>query len=168
MISYDLDRDLCALQPVLPVLEGFNYGEGLFVRYPVVPFCRVHGPQVEGDGVVLSVSSPPLAEDGAVCIVGGIGFHAVPDVRVWVREYRGRGNYVFEGLEGFLFLLSPPPRVVVLGEVMEGSGNVCEVLYETAVEVTEPDELSDSSDFGGWLPFLYHSALIFVHAKPIT
>jgi len=168
VVGYDFDRDLGSFQQVSPVLECFYNGKGLLIRDPVVLLSRVHGPQVEGNGVVLQVCGPFLAEDGPVGIVGGISFHLVSDVRVWVGKYWGGGYYVFECLECHFFFGCPCPRAVVFCEVMEGPGDVCKSLDEVAVKVAKPNEFTYSLDFGGRLPFTNGTTLVFVHPESIT
>ena len=117
--------------------------------------------------MVFQVCGPLLTEDGSVGVIGGIGFHPVSDVRVWVGKYWGGGNYVFEGLEHCFFSGCPCPWAVVFCEVMEGSGNVCEPLDEASVEVAEPDEFLYALDLGGGFPFVDCTALVLVHAEPV-
>ena len=118
--------------------------------------------------MVFLVCSPLLAEDGPVGVVGGIGIHLVSKVGVWVGEYRGGGYYVLEGLECRFFFGHPHPWAVILCEVVEGSGDVCESFDKAPVEVAEPNEFSHTPDLGGGFPFADRTAFVFIHVEPVT
>ena len=51
---------------------------------------------------------------------------------------------------------------------MGGLGDVRKSLDEVLVEVAEPDEFPYTPDLGGGFPFTDCTALVFVHAEPVT
>ena len=58
--------------------------------------------------------------------------------------------------------------MVVFGEVVEGSHDLCEVSDEPLVEVAEPDEFSDPPYLGGRLPLTDCVAFVLIHLEPIS
>ena len=58
-------------------------------------------------------------------------------ILVWLNKDRGQHDEVFKLLEGILVIFSPSPHLSLLCELMEGFGNMQEVLDEASVEVVE-------------------------------
>jgi len=51
---------------------------------------------------------------------------------------------------------------------VEESCDFREVLDESLVEVTEPDEFLDSPYLGGWFPFADCIAFVLIHPEPVS
>ncbi len=58
----------------------------------------------------------------------------------------GRGDSTFQHIKGLLFSCTPQPVSQLLGECVEGAGNLGEVVDESLVEVHEPYEGLDILD----------------------
>jgi hypothetical protein len=59
---------------------------------------------------------------------------------------------LFQLVEGLLFGFVPGPFLILLGKIMEWMGDIGKSLDESVIEVTEPNEFSDTSDVAGFLP----------------
>ncbi|EIW57200.1 uncharacterized protein TRAVEDRAFT_126041, partial [Trametes versicolor FP-101664 SS1] len=142
VIGDDLEGFGQPLEEVPPVLQSSHDGQQFSVVDLVVSLCLRHGFRPECDWVPESVLEL-LQKDPS----GGVSRGVYLDSRraVWFpgHQHRLRGEGFFEGVKRRSLPQSPFPGDVLLGEVVERSCDLSEVLDEATVEVGKPDESAD-------------------------
>src|SRR5690606_1432119 len=163
MVSDNLEGFRESFQEVAPVLESLDNGQHLPVVDLVVPFGGLHGGGSECNGVPEAVIL--LLEKGSSSgKAGGVDFNASGAVRIPERQNGGGREGIAEGVKGLLLRIVPLPGDVLLGEVVERSGDGGEVLDETAVKVGEPEETTNGAEVAGDWPVADGFDLGGVHA----
>src|SRR5882724_1878965 len=81
--EYDMSR---AFQVVVPLSEGLEDGEQLFVVYLIVELCRLHAAGVECDWVNVAIIGGDLQDDRSDHIVRSVSFNNNGVIRVEMRQ----------------------------------------------------------------------------------
>src|SRR5215470_15010592 len=117
VVGPNLHRMLGSLQQMPPLLQRTNDSQHLLIVDLVVPLHLTQALRVERDRMPLSILLRLLGQDRSGCHVGTIRLH--PERPIAIRKHQdwGRRYLGFQGLEGGLLRLRPPPRALLLGEV---------------------------------------------------
>ena len=144
MISKDMDQEMSALKPVVPVLKTFNDREGFFVGDPIIPLSRIHGLGHKADRVVAAISLF-LGEDGTIGVVRGIGLQAELSVGICVDKDGSLRNAPLQEFEGRLLVFGPLPGLILLEQVVEQSRDVGETRDPSPIEVHKSNKFLNTS-----------------------
>jgi hypothetical protein len=80
-------------------------------------------------------------------------------------KYQTTGEGVFDGEEGVLAGSGPVPTGVLLGEVVEGTGNIGEVGDEPSIEITKANKRAYPLDRGWRLPLVKGGEFRGIHGN---
>lgn len=87
-----------------------------------------------------------LAKNAASGKPGGVDLHTCFSIGIVDSQNWRRHEVPLELVEGGLFFVTPMPRRILLGEVIQGSSDLREVLDKPPVEVGESSKLLDAFD----------------------
>src|SRR5882724_7346691 len=164
LVIREHEYDVCrALEVVVPLSEGLEYCEQLFVIDLVVELRWLHAARVECDRVDVAIVRGDLGDDRSDHVVRSISFNNNRIVRVEMCQDGGLGEGGLEGFECLSVVRAPSEWGVLAGEANQGNDDVGEPDNESTIEVDESQKCLDCLEISWGQPVTDSISLGRVH-----